>query len=248
MNILITGVTAGFGLSMLEALAAQGHTIIGCGRRKDRLEEIQSKHKNVFNFELDVSDNEAVLDFATGLKKQSLEPNVIINNAGLALGLNPADQCQMSDWETMIDVNIKGMLYVTHAFLHRMREQNSGYVINIGSVAGSNPYPGGNVYGATKAFVAQFSKNLRSDLLGTNIRVTNIEPGMAETEFSSVRFVGDAERAKKVYQGANPLKPSDIAETVRWLLTLPSHVNINSIEMMPTSQAWGALSVHRNNQ
>lgn len=245
MKILITGVTAGFGLSMLEVLAAQGHTVIGCGRRKDRLEEIQANNKNVTNYELDVSNSEAVKEFASTLKRQSLEPDVIINNAGLALGLSPADQCDISDWEKMVDINIKGMLYVTHAFLPRMREQNSGYVINIGSVAGSNPYPGGNVYGATKAFVAQFSKNLRSDLLGTNVRVTNIEPGMAETEFSSVRFEGDAARAKKVYQGTNPLTPQDIAETVRWLLTLPAHVNVNSIELMPTSQTWGALAVHR---
>jgi 3-hydroxy acid dehydrogenase/malonic semialdehyde reductase len=245
MNILITGVTAGFGLSILEVLSSQDYTVIGCGRRKDRLNEIQSKHKNVTNFELDITDSCAVIQFAAELKKRALEPDVIINNAGLGLGLSPADQCKISDWERMVDVNIKGLLYVTHAFLPRMREQNSGYVINIGSVAATNPYPGGNVYGATKAFVSQFSNNLRSDLLGTDIRVTCIEPGLAETEFSSVRFAGDEERSKKVYQGANPLKPTDIAETVRWLLTLPPHMNVNSIEIMPTSQAWGSLTLNR---
>lgn len=245
-KILITGVTAGFGLSMLEVLAAQGHTVIGCGRRKDRLEEIQANNKNVTNYELDVSNSEAVKEFASTLKRQSLEPDVIINNAGLALGLSPADQCEISDWEKMVDINIKGMLYVTKAFLPGMRERDSGYVINLGSIAGHNAYPGGNVYGATKAFVAQFSKNLRSDLLGTKVRVTCIEPGLAETEFSNVRFGGDTSRAKKVYEGTTALQPSDIAETVRWLLTLPAHVNVNSIEIMPVTQAWAGLSVVRN--
>jgi len=244
-NILITGVTAGFGLSMLESLSKEGYHVIGCGRRKDRLDELQQQYKNVTNFEVDVSDHASVEKFAQELKKQNIEPDVIINNAGLALGMNPADQCTLSDWETMIDTNIKGTLYITHAFLNGMRERNFGYVMNIGSIAGATPYPGGNTYSSTKAFVAQFTKNLKCDLLGSNVKVTCIEPGIAETEFSIVRFSGDQSRAKKVYEGLDSLKGEDIADIVKWLLKTPPHVNVNAMQIMPVGQAWGPFVYNR---
>jgi 3-hydroxy acid dehydrogenase/malonic semialdehyde reductase len=172
--------------------------------------------------------------------------DVLVNNAGLALGLEPAQAADLDDWETMVDTNIKGLMYCTRAILPGMVERKRGHVVNVGSIAGAWPYPGGNAYGATKAFVAQFSRNLRADLLGKNIRVTDVEPGLAETEFSVVRFKGDQERADKVYTGTQPLTGVDIAEIVHWVVSLPAHVNVNSVEVMPTGQAWGPLAIHRD--
>lgn len=242
-TILITGATAGFGSACARQFAGQGWRLILTGRRTDRLQALQQELGDavITILTLDVRDREEVFrQFA------DLPPvDVLLNNAGLALGLEPAWDVNIDDWDTMIDTNIKGVTYCTRALLPKMVEQNSGHVINIGSTAGSWPYPGGNVYGGTKAFVEQFSRNLRADLHGTAVRVTYIAPGMAESEFSEVRFKGDKEKAAQVYRGTQPLKPEDIADTVYWAVDRPAHVNINAIELMPVQQSWNALAVHR---
>jgi len=171
--------------------------------------------------------------------------DVLVNNAGLAAGLEPAQSADLDDWDAMVDTNIKGLMYVTRAILPGMVTRNAGHIINIGSVAGSYPYEGGNVYGATKAFVAQFSRNLRTDVSGTAIRVTNIKPGNAETEFSLIRFKGNVAKAQAVYQGYQPLTAEDIAEMVFWVTHLPSHVNVNELEVMPVAQSWAGYKIHR---
>lgn len=172
--------------------------------------------------------------------------DVLVNNAGLARGLEPADKADLDDWETMVDTNIKGLLYCTRAVLPGMVERDCGHIINLGSVAGTYPYPGGNVYGGTKAFVHQFSLNLRAELLGKNIRVSCIEPGMAETEFSVVRFKGDEKKAGDVYKGMQPMTAGDIADVIHWITNMPPHLNVNAIELMPVMQAFSPFSVHRN--
>jgi len=182
---------------------------------------------------------------------QKLQPwngkvSLLVNNAGLAVGLDPAWKADLDDWDTMIDTNIKGLTYVTRALLSGMIELGQGHVINLGSIAGSYTYPGANTYGATKAFVERFSLNLRSDLHGTAVRVTNIEPGLAETEFSVVRFKGDDDKADSVYKGTKPLQPEDIAESIVWCASLPPHVNINRLEIMPTGQSFGPLPIVRD--
>jgi 3-hydroxy acid dehydrogenase/malonic semialdehyde reductase len=192
-----------------------------------------------------VRDRAAVETLIDQLPPAFQEISVLVNNAGLALGLEKSPNTKLDDWEQMIDTNIKGVLYYTHTILKGMVERNRGHIVNLGSIAGTYPYAGGNVYGATKAFLEQFSLNLRTDLLGKNIRVTNIEPGMAETEFSDVRFSGDQSRAKQVYEGVKALTAEDIAETIYWCITQPEHVNINRIEMMCTMQVPGGLTVHR---
>ncbi|HBT13091.1 MAG TPA: NADP-dependent 3-hydroxy acid dehydrogenase, partial [Erwinia persicina] len=172
--------------------------------------------------------------------------DILVNNAGLALGIEPAQRASLEDWEDMIDTNNKGLVYMTRALLPAMVERNVGHIINIGSIAGSWPYPGGNVYGATKAFVRQFSFNLRTDLHGTALRVTDIEPGLVGgTEFSNVRFKGDDSRADSVYDGTEPLTPEDVTEAVWWVATLPKHVNISALEMMPVGQSQAGLRVHK---
>jgi 3-hydroxy acid dehydrogenase/malonic semialdehyde reductase len=195
---------------------------------------------------LDVRDRAAVQDVVAGLPAEFAEIDVLVNNAGLAKGLNPAQEADLDDWEEMIDTNCKGLVYCTRTILPGMVERRRGHVVNLGSVAGTYPYPGGNVYGATKAFVHQFSLNLRSDLHGTGIRVTSIEPGLSgETEFSTVRFGGDQGKADAVYAGTQPLVPADIAEAVYWVVSQPAHVNINTIEMMPVTQSFAPFQVHR---
>jgi 3-hydroxy acid dehydrogenase/malonic semialdehyde reductase len=195
---------------------------------------------------LDVRDRAAVQDVVAGLPAEFAEIDVLVNNAGLAKGLNPAQEADLDDWEEMIDTNCKGLVYCTRTILPGMVERRRGHVVNLGSVAGTYPYPGGNVYGATKAFVHQFSLNLRSDLHGTGIRVTSIEPGLSgETEFSTVRFGGDQGKADAVYAGMQPLVPADIAEAVYWVVSQPAHVNINTIEMMPVTQSFAPFQVHR---
>lgn len=173
--------------------------------------------------------------------------DILINNAGLARGLEPAIESDLEDWEIMVDTNIKGLLYFTRFALESMKERNSGLIINIGSVAATVPYKGGNVYGATKAFVRQFSRNLRADLFGTNIKVTNLEPGMAETEFSVIRFKGDIEKAKKVYEGTRSLTAEDIANTILWIIEQPLNVNIDNVEIMPIDQTFGGMVINRIN-
>ncbi|MCB1174513.1 MAG: SDR family NAD(P)-dependent oxidoreductase, partial [Leptospiraceae bacterium] len=171
---------------------------------------------------------------------------ILVNNAGLALGLENAYQAELNDWETMVNTNIKGLLYLTRSLLPGMVERGRGDIVNIGSIAGNWPYPGSNVYGASKAFVQQFSRNLRSDLQGKGVRVMNLEPGMAETNFSNTRFKGDLEQASKVYSRTRALQADDIAQMIVWMCGLPRHVNINTLEVMPTDQAWGPFAVHRS--
>jgi NADP-dependent 3-hydroxy acid dehydrogenase YdfG len=242
-TILITGATSGFGAACARRFAAGGWRLILTGRRRERLESLQTELGDAVAAALvfDVRERRAVAAALQGLP----EIDVLLNNAGLALGLESAWQADLDDWDTMVDTNIKGVMYCTRALLPGMVTRNRGHIINIGSTAGNWPYPGGHVYGATKAFVQQFSRNLRADLLGTRVRVTNLEPGMAESEFSQVRFKGDEQRAAKVYQGAEPLRPEDIAEIVFFVANLPSHVNVNALEVMSVDQSWGPLAVHR---
>jgi 3-hydroxy acid dehydrogenase / malonic semialdehyde reductase len=244
-TILITGATSGFGSACARRFAEAGWSLILAGRRGERLEAMRVELGRAVSaaLTLDVRDRQAVQSALGDLP----EIDVLLNNAGLALGLAPAWQVDLDDWETMVDTNIKGVMYCTRAILPGMVARNSGHIFNIGSTAGNWPYPGGNVYGATKAFVQQFSRNLRADLLGTRVRVTNLEPGMAETEFSRVRFKGDDQLAAKVYDRAEPLLPPDIAEIVFFVANLPPHINVNALEVMPVHQAWGPLAVHRRN-
>lgn len=242
-TILITGATSGFGHACAQYFAEQGWKLILTGRRVERLEQLQQQLGDAVEqiIPLDVRNRAEVFEKLGALRAV----DVLLNNAGLALGLEPSWEVDIDDWETMVDTNIKGLMYCTRAVLPAMVQRNSGHVINIGSTAGSWPYPGGNVYGGTKAFVQQLSRNLRADLLGSKVRVTNLAPGMAESEFSNVRFKGDDAAADKVYAGAEPLVPEDIAEIVYWIANRPAHVNINAIEVMPVDQAWGPLAVHR---
>ncbi|MEJ2635020.1 MAG: SDR family oxidoreductase [Calditrichia bacterium] len=245
----ITGATAGFGESCARRFADEGWDLVLAARRRERLESLKNElNTSVHIIPLDVRDRKAVQQAVDDLPAAFREVDVLVNNAGLALGLQPAYETDLDDWDAMVDTNIKGLMYCTRSLLPGMVERNRGHIINLGSIAGSWPYPGGNVYGSTKAFVKQFSNNLRADLYGSKVRVTNIEPGLAETEFSIVRFKGDKEKAAKVYEGANPLTPEDIAEIIYWAATLPGHVNINRVEVMPTSQTWGPFSVYRENE
>jgi 3-hydroxy acid dehydrogenase/malonic semialdehyde reductase len=247
-TILITGATAGFGQAMARRFASEGWNLVITGRRAQRLEELKAAlaPAEVHTLAFDVRDREACSQAIKTLPGAFAKIDVLVNNAGLALGLEPAQACNLDDWETMIDTNIKGLTYMTRAVLPGMVERNTGHVVNLGSVAGTYPYPGGNCYGGTKAFVNHFSKNLRADLLGTKVRVTNIEPGLCETEFSVVRFKGDKAAADKVYEGTQPITPEDIAECVFWTTNLPAHVNINSLEVMPVQQAFSPFAISRD--
>lgn len=245
-TICITGATAGCGEACARLFASKGWNIIATGRRQDRLVKLQQELGDCcYTLNFDIRDRGAVDEAFGNLPTAFAEVDVLVNNAGLALGLEPAHRCDWSDWETMIDTNIKGLLHATQALLPGMVDRKRGHVVNIGSIAGSYPYPGGNVYGATKAFVMQFSRNLRADVHGSGVRVTNIEPGLLETEFSNVRFKGDAERASALYANANPLRPEDIANAIDWAVGCPAHVNVNRIELMPVSQSFSPLAVHR---
>jgi 3-hydroxy acid dehydrogenase/malonic semialdehyde reductase len=247
MVIFITGATSGFGAAMVKRFINSGHKVIAVARRLDRLQKMQELYgKNLLILQTDIQDKIAVENAINNLSDEWKSIDVLINNAGLALGVEPAQKSSLEDWETMVQTNINGLLYCTQKILPGMVSRNSGQIINLGSVAGEFPYAGGNVYGATKAFVHQFSLNLRVDLLGTNIRVTNIEPGMCHTEFSEVRFSGDKEKADSVYKGITSLSAEDIAETIEWVVSRPKHVNINVISMMPTQQAFGGFAVHRS--
>ena len=247
-TIFITGASAGFGEACARVFAAEGKRLILAARREENLVKLRKElagAAGVHIIQLDVRDRAAIEAVVATLPTDFREIDVLVNNAGLALGLKPSHQTDVEDWEVMVDTNVKGLMYCTRAILPGMVERNCGHIINISSTAASWPYPGGNVYGGTKAFVSQFSRNLRADLLGTRVRVTCIEPGMAETEFSKVRFHGDSDKAGQVYTGTEPLSAFDIAETVSWVVNRPAHVNINSLELMPVDQAWGALAVHR---
>ena len=224
-TVLITGASSGFGLACAEKFAVAGNKLILAARREDRLDALASQL------------SERAEDFQ--------HVDILINNAGLAKGLGGADVADLDDWEQMVDTNVKGLMYVTRAVLPGMVARGGGHIVNLGSVAASWPYPGGNTYGGTKAFVQQFSRNLRTDLSGKNIRISNIEPGMCETEFSLVRFNGDQRQADQVYAGMKPLSAGDIAEIIYWVTALPPHINVNQMEVMPTAQSWSPFTVHR---
>jgi 3-hydroxy acid dehydrogenase/malonic semialdehyde reductase len=244
--VFVTGASAGFGAAIARRFIADGASVVATARRLERLKALrQELGERLLPLELDVRDRAAVERAVAGLPAEFAAVDVLINNAGLALGLKPAHQADLEDWERMVDTNIKGLMYCTRAILPGMVERDRGHVVNIGSVAGEWPYPGGNAYGGTKAFVRQFSLNLKADLLGTRVRVSEIEPGMAETEFSLVRFQGDAERAKAVYAGTQPMSAEDIAETVHWIVSRPAHININTISLMPVCQAFSPFAVKR---
>lgn len=237
-TVFITGATSGFGRAAALLFAAEGARVIASGRRVERLAELS--HPNIHTITLDVRDKAAV-DAAC----KNLTVDVLVNNAGLALGLSSFDQLPPADAQQMVETNINGVLHVTYALLPGMITRNSGHIVNLSSIAGTYPYPGGNVYGATKAFLTQFSLNLRADLLGKNIRITSIEPGMCDTEFSTVRFAGDKQKADEVYKGMQPLTAEDIANTILWAVTQPRHVNINRVEVMPVMQAFSPFAVKR---
>lgn len=247
MIVLITGASSGFGEEMARRFVREGHRVIAAARRTERLAVLQQElGANLLPVAMDVTEKQSINDALAGLPAAWKEIDVLINNAGLALGIEPAYQASLDEWETMIATNTKGLVTITRAILPEMVARGRGLVINIGSVAGSNAYPGGNVYGATKAFVEQFTRNLRSDLAGTGVRATNLAPGLCGgTEFSNVRFRGDDAAAAKVYEGTVPLTAVDIAETAYWIATLPPHVNINMIEMMPTCQGFGPFIIKR---
>lgn len=247
MIVLVTGATSGFGAEMARKFVANGHKVIATGRRKERLDELAAELGTaLLPIAMDVSDKISVRNGLAALPPEWKNIDILVNNAGLALGIEPAHKASLEEWETMIATNCTGLVTVTHALLPEMVSRGCGLIINIGSIAGAYPYPGGNVYGATKAFVDQFTLNLRADLVGTGVRATNIAPGLCGgTEFSNVRLKNDA-AAAKVYEGTVPLTAADIAEAAYWIATLPPHVNINYIELMPTCQGFAGMSIKRN--
>lgn len=244
---LVTGATAGFGLAICKTLIQAGYRVIGTGRREDRLATIHAElGENFLPLAFDVSDLVQTEQALNNRPQDWQQIDLLVNNAGLALGLEAAHKVDLADWYQMIDTNIKGLVTVTRLILPEMVAKNKGHIINIGSIAGTYAYPGGNVYGGTKAFVKQFSLNLRADLAGTKVRVSNVEPGLCGgTEFSNVRFKGDDEKAAKVYENVQFVSPEDIANIVLWLNQQPEHVNINRIEVMPTAQSFAPLAVAR---
>ncbi|WP_305043760.1 SDR family NAD(P)-dependent oxidoreductase [Geoalkalibacter sp.] len=247
-TVFITGASAGFGAACARAFAARGDRLVLAARRAERLQALVEElgpSTPIHCLALDVRDRAAVEQALASLPAEFAEVDVLINNAGLALGLEPAHQTDLDDWDVMVDTNIKGLMYCTRLLLPGMVARRRGHVVNIGSTAGDWPYPGGNVYGGTKAFVAQFTRNLRADLLGTGVRASCVAPGMAETEFSLVRFKGAAARADQVYADTQPLSAEDLARVILWVADQPPHVNINSLEVMSVDQAWGHLAVHR---
>ncbi|WP_114701745.1 SDR family NAD(P)-dependent oxidoreductase [Psychrobacter proteolyticus] len=249
MNVLITGASAGFGKALAERLVANGHRVIGCARRLDKLNALAETLGEAFlPVVMDVSDTAAIPQIIADLPDDFKQIDVLVNNAGLALGTEPAHKASLDDWMRMTDTNIKGLMALTHAVLPAMVARDSGYIINVGSIAGSWPYFGGNVYGATKAFVKQFSLNLRADLIGTQVRVTNLEPGnVAGTEFSNVRYHGDDDKAAKVYDGFKTMTGEDIGDILLWLIESPAHINVNRLEVMPVAQTYNGLTMAKQN-
>ena len=248
MTVFVTGASAGFGAAIARKFIVEGHRVVASGRRQERLKALAAElaTDRLYTLVLDVRDRPAVEHAAKTLPAEFAEIDVVVNNAGLALGLEPAHKADIEAWEQMVDTNVKGLMYVTRTILPGMVARNRGHIVNISSTAANYPYPGGNVYGATKAFVRQFSLNLRADLLGTKVRVTDVEPGLVGgTEFSVVRLKGDSDKAGKIYEGADALTAEDVADTVYWVTTLPARMNINTIELMPVTQAFGPLAIHR---
>lgn len=248
--VLITGATSGFGEAAAQVFAAAGWSLIVCGRRLSRLEMLKEKLAQqvpVHIIEMDVRDSAAVKQAVNALPAEFADITTLVNNAGLALAPQPAQQVDLEDWQTMIDTNVSGLVNVTHAVLPALLRHGAGAtMINIGSIAGQWPYPGSHVYGASKAFVKQFSYNLRCDLLGTGVRVTDLAPGIAETEFTLVRTKGDRAASDTLYRGTTPLSAQDIAEQIFYIATLPDHMNINRIEVMPVRQAWQPFAIDRD--
>lgn len=249
MNILITGASAGFGKALAERLVAKGHRVIGCARRLDKLNALAETLGELFlPVVMDVSDTASIPQIIADLPADFKQIDVLVNNAGLALGTQPAQSAELGDWMQMVDTNVKGLMGLTHAVLPAMVERDSGYIVNVGSIAGTWPYYGGNVYGATKAFVKQFSLNLRADLIGTQVRVTNLEPGnVAGTEFSNVRYHGDDDKAAKVYDGFKTMTGEDIGDILLWLIESPTHINVNRLEVMPVAQTYNGLTIAKDN-
>ena len=245
--VFVTGASSGFGAAVARRFAAGGARVVAAARRSDRLKDLANELGDlVLPVTLDVRNRDAVAEVVAALPAEFAEVDVLVNNAGLALGQHAAQEADLDDWDQMIDTNCKGLAYCTRAILPGMVARRRGHVINLGSVAGTYPYPGGNAYGGTKAFVHQFSLALRSDVHGTGVRVTCIEPGMADTEFSTVRFHGDQAKAENVYAGMQPMTAGDIAESIYWAATMPAHVNVNVIELMATAQSLAAYQVARD--
>jgi serine 3-dehydrogenase (NADP+) len=244
---LITGATAGFGAAIARRLASDGWRVIITGRRADRLETLVGELGGpgvACALTFDIRDEAATRAAIASLPADFAAIDLLVNNAGLALGTAPAQASSLEDWGTMIDTNITGLVTITRLLLEGLIARR-GQIVNISSIAANWPYPGGNVYGATKAFVQQFSLGLRSDLHGTGVRVTAIGPGLSESEFTLVRTSGNQEAYDKLYKGANALQPEDVAETVAWVAGLPAHMNINTLEVMPVSQSWSPFNIHR---
>ncbi|MEM9650394.1 MAG: SDR family NAD(P)-dependent oxidoreductase [Bacteroidota bacterium] len=240
MNVLITGATSGIGKATAELLASQGFGLILCGRRKERLQQLQkalSQTTQVHTLSFDVRDKKAVFDAIASLPDGFQQVDVLINNAGNAHGLDTIDEGRVEDWDAMLDINVKGLLYMSKAILPQMVDRKAGHIINIGSTAGKEVYPKGNVYCASKHAVDAINQGMRIDLNSYGIRVGAVNPGLVETEFSDVRFKGDTDRAQKVYQGFQPLTPQDIADVIHFVITRPYHVNIADLVVMPTAQA-----------
>jgi len=250
MIAFITGATAGYGYATAEKFLRAGWSVVAAGRRVERVEPLRETYgERVLALKMDVTRRDQVLRAVEGLPAAFKAVDVLVNNAGGAYGLEPAHRAVLDDRDTMVDINVRGLMYCTRALLPGMVERNRGHVVNIGSVAGEFPYPGGNVYGGVKAFTHQFSLNLRADLLGSNVRVTCIEPGLSGgTEFSEVRFKGDKAKAAAVYAGTEPMTADDIADAVYWVATRPARVNINTVSMMATCQAFSPFAIHRTNK
>lgn len=251
-TVLITGASSGIGAACAEQLAAQGARLILLARRAENLNALATRLRNVYKIEVhpiavDVTNHHAVKQMLVNLPDEWRAVDILINNAGLAAGLEKFQQADIHDWEAMIDTNIKGLLYMTRYVLPGMISRNQGHIVNIGSVAGHQTYVGGSVYCATKAAVNRINQGLRMDVNGYAIRVTSIDPGMVESEFSLVRFKGDMNRAKQVYQGMTPLRPADIADAILYCLTRPAHVNISDMILYPTDQG-AATMVHRRTE
>lgn len=243
----ITGATSGFGAATVERFVAGGWRVIATGRRIERLQQLVARHgpQSVHVAAFDVRDEQAMRAAHAELPSAFADVDLLVNNAGLALGTAPAQQADLGQWKQMIDTNVTALVTLTHLLLPQLIERR-GAIVNISSIAGSYAYRGGNVYGGSKAFVSQFSQNLRSDLHGTGVRVSSIEPGMAETEFTLVRTGGDQATSDQLYAGAHPITAGDIADTIWWIVNLPPHLNINRVEMMPVSQSAAGLQVARD--
>ena len=241
----VTGATSGFGEAIARRLSQEGYKIVALARREDRLNKLASELGDTHIIVADIRDKKAVFDAVDSLPDKFKDIEVLVNNAGLALGQEKTIDAKVEDFETMIDTNVKGLIYSTKAVLPLLYKQEKGYIFNLGSTAGSWPYPGSNVYGATKAFVKQFSLNLRNDLVGTNIRVTNIEPGLCKTEFSEVRFKGDKAKADSIYEHTNFITAEDIATILLNCLNMPESVNINRVEVMANTQTWAGLAIEK---